>query len=341
VTARVPSSIRWWSAAAGAVLAGCAQMPAPTEPAAPAPPPAPRPALTAAQVADAVAKHRKLADAARQSGDLAGAAAQLQILALLAPDDPAVARELVTTRATIATQARAEVAAGTAALAANDLERASQAMLRALALDPAQPEAAKVLREIDRRRFTRIQADRAAKAMTLQDQVAMSAAQRAQATRGDAGDGYDVEQAIEMFRAGDTTGGLRDLKAYVDANPGNRTARQRIATLVADRARDLENQGQREAALSLYEQASALRGDAGGSWVARMPPLRRELSLEYFEKGMRAYRTDLGQAVTFFQTSVRLDPANAQAAAKLKDAQDAKAKLDRIDKETRKPQAQR
>ena len=341
MTARLAVPIRWWSAAAGAVLAGCAQMPAPTESAAPPPPPAPRPALTAAQVADAVAKHRKLADAARQTGDLATAAAQLQILALLAPDDAAVTRELATTRATIATQARAEVAAGTAALAANDLDRATQAMLRALALDPAQPDAAKALREIDRRRFTRIQADRAAKVTSLQDQVATSAAQRAQATRSDAGDGYDVEQAIEMFRAGDTTGGLRDLKSYVDANPGNRAARQRIATIVADRARELENQGQREPALNLYEQATALRGDANGAWAARMPPLRRELSLEYFEKGMRAYRTDLAQAVTFFQASVRFDPANAQAAAKLKDAQDAKAKLDRIDKDTRKPQAQR
>jgi tetratricopeptide (TPR) repeat protein len=322
------------------MLAGCAQMPAPTEPAA-LPPPAPRAALTAAQVADAVAKHRKLADAARQAGDLATAATQLQILALLAPDDPAIAREFATTRATIATQARAEVAAGTTALAANDLDRAMQAMLRALALDPAQPDAAKALREIDRRRFTRIQADRAAKVTSLQDQVAMSAAQRAQASRNDAGDGYDVEQAIEMFRAGDTAGGLRDLKAYVDANPGNRAVRQRIATIVADRARELENQGQREPALNLYEQASALRGDANGPWAARVPPLRRELSLEYFEKGMRAYRTDLGQAVTYFQASVRFDPANAQAAAKLKDTQDAKAKLDRIDKDTRKPPAQR
>ena len=84
-----------------------------------------------------------------------------------------------------------------------------------------------------------------------------------------------------------------------------------------------------------------MRGDAGGAWTARMPALRTELSLDYYEKGMRAYRTDLAQAVGHFQASVRFDPANAQAAAKLKEAQDAKAKLDRIDRETRKPQAQR
>ncbi len=46
-------------------------------------------------------------------------------------------------------------------------------MLRVLALEPSQPDAAKALREIDRRRFTRIQADRAAK-VSLQDQVAIA-----------------------------------------------------------------------------------------------------------------------------------------------------------------------
>ncbi len=317
------------AALAAITLAGCAEAPPQPSLAAPALPAAPRMSSTAGPTADAIARHRKLAESARQSGDLATAAANWQVLTLLAPDDPAYGRELAATRAAIATQAKAEVQAGNAALAANDLERANQAMLRALALDPAQPDAARVLREIDRRRLARIQAERAAKVMSLQDQVAMRATQRAQGA-GDMGDGFDVDQAIEMFRAGDSTGGLRDLKAYVDANPGNRAVRQRIATVVADRARELENSGQREQALNLYEQASTLRGDAGGAWSARLPALRRELSLEYFEKGMRAFRTDLGQAVTFFQASVRYDPANAQAAAKLKEAQAARAKLDKI-----------
>ena len=311
-----------------AVLAGCAQVP-------PAPPPLastapPRPATPEGPIADAIAKHRKLAETARQSGDLATAATQLQILALLEPANDAWRRDLATVRATIARDARAEVQAGNAALAAGDVDRANQAMLRALALDPAQPDAQKVLREIDRRRFTRIQADRSARAMSLQDQVATTAAQRAQASRNDAGDGYDVEQAIEMFRAGDTVGGLRDFKAYVDANPGNRAVRQRIAGVVADRARDLENQGQREQAVSLYEQATALRGDAGGPWAARVPPLRKSLSQEYFEKGSRAFRSDLAQAIGFFETSLRYDPANAQSAAKLREAKAAREKLEKI-----------
>jgi tetratricopeptide (TPR) repeat protein len=305
-------------------------VPAPVAPETPALPPAPRLASSAGPVADAVARHRKLAESARTAGDLATAAAQWQILVLLAPEDATYARELAATRTAIATQAKAEVQAGNAALAANDFDRATQAMLRALALDPAQPDAARVLRDIDRRRLVKIQADRAAKVMSQQDAAASRGGGARAQGASDASDGFDVEQAIEMFRAGDSAGGLRDLKGYVDANPGNRAARQRVATVVADRARELENQGQREQALNLYEQATTLRGDGAGPWTARLPALRHDLSVEYFDKGMRAYRTDLGQAVTYFQASVRYDPANAQAAVKLKDAQAARAKLEKI-----------
>ena len=311
-----------------ALLAGCAQVP-------PAPPPAAPPAPVHAVApdparADAVAKHRKLAEAARKSGDLAAAATHLQILTLLEPANDGWSRDLAAVRAAIARDARAEAQAGHAALAAGDLERASRALLRALALDPADADAQKALREIDRRRFTRIQADRSTRALSLQDQVATAAAQRAQAGRNDTGDGYDVEQAIELFRAGDTVGGLREFKAYVEANPGNRAVRQRIAGVVADRARELENQGQREQALNLYEQATALRGDAGGPWAARVPPLKKALSQEYFEKGSRVFRSDLAQAIAYFEASLRYDPANAQSAAKLREAKVARDKLGRI-----------
>ena len=214
-------------------------------------------------VGEAIARHRKVADDARRSGDLATAAQQLQILTVLAPDDASYVRELAAVRASIDKETRENVQAGTAAMSAGDIDRASAAMLRALALDPTQPDAAKALREIDRRRLTRIQADKAAKAAP-QGEAARNANARAPS---EVNDGFDIEQALEMVRAGDAANGLRDLRAFVAANPGNRAARQRIGNAVADRARELEDQGAREQAVTLYEQAVALRGDANAPWA--------------------------------------------------------------------------
>jgi tetratricopeptide (TPR) repeat protein len=317
----------WCLLAMPLLLAACAQ--APVEPSQPAAAPSSAAPAISATTADAIARYRRSAEAARQAGDLATAAAQWQVVSLLAPGDEQAKRELAATHAAIAKETRDQLAAGIAAMAAGDIERATQAMLRVLALEPSQPDAAKALRAIDRRRFTRIQADRAAK-VSLQDQVASRGSARAPMANGDGGDGFDVEQAIEMFRAGDSAGGLRDLKAYVDANPGNRAVRVRVASVVAERAREVEDKGAREEALGLYEQASALRGDQGGPWVARMGPLRKTLSQEYFDKGSRAFRTNLPQAITLLEASVRYDPNNAQAAAKLKDAKAARDKLNSI-----------
>jgi tetratricopeptide (TPR) repeat protein len=316
-------------------------MPAPQAPAPEVP--VSRPSAADARRSEVIANHRKLAESAKKDGDLATAATQWQIVTLLAPDNDAYKREWTATRAAIAVQVRDQLQAGSAAMAAGDLDRASQAMLRALALDPNQPDAAAALREIDRRRFTRIQADRAAK-VRIEDKVAIAGAARAQAAPNNNnnninndGDGFDLEQALLMLRAGDATGGLRDLKTFVDANPGNRAARQRIGAAVAERARELEDQGSREQALQLYEQATALRGEGTAPWAARVPPLRRAVSQDYFDKGSRVYRTNIAQAIVFFETSLRYNPDNVQAALKLKDARLSREKLDKMDKDAPKP----
>lgn len=317
------------------ILAGCAEVPVAPPTASPRAPEILRPAYPPSALSDdqraiAVSHFRKLVDDARTSGDLAAAATNLQILTLLAPGDDALRRELVATRNAIRTGAREQVAAGNAALAVADLDRANAAMLRALALDPENADAARVLRDVDRRRLSRIQAERAAR--VRQDEATPRAARGAAAMAADnSSESFDLEQALELFRAGDAPGGLRDLRAYVDANPGNRVARQRISTAVAERARELEDQGTREQALNLYEQAVNLRGDANAPWAARMPPLRKAVSGDYEAKATRAYRVDLALAIKLLETSLRYDPANAAAAARLKDAKLAQEKLKRIE----------
>jgi len=91
-------SSRWLMASAVAAVAGCAQVPVERAPVAPAAPVVSLPAVSRT-VGEAIARHRKLADDARRSGDLATAAQQLQVLTVLAPDDAAYARELATVRA--------------------------------------------------------------------------------------------------------------------------------------------------------------------------------------------------------------------------------------------------
>ncbi|MEP7329353.1 MAG: hypothetical protein ABI777_09095 [Betaproteobacteria bacterium] len=221
----------------------------------------------------AVAKHRKLAQEANRIGDYATAVTQWQILTLLAPNDPANKSALASARASVTNGVRDQLAAANAALAANDHERAAQAALRAMALDPENTDAARILREIDRRRMARLQADRAAKAR-IDDAMAIRNALQNQANASESSQPFEIDQAMELFRAGDTAAGLRELRAYVDAHPGNSSARQRAGRVVADRARELEDKGARVEALYLYDQATALYGDKA-PWLMRAAALRK------------------------------------------------------------------
>ena len=242
-----------------ALLAACAEVP-------PVPAPATRAAPHDEQLARAIARHQQLAQQYKQSGDLAAAAAQWQILTVLAPGEGTYSRELAETRALIDRRARENLAAGTAALKNGETDRAAEAMLRVLALDPQNADAAQVLRDIEKRRLARIQAGRAAK--VNEAAAAANSSSRTAAARqsmSDAGDAYSLEQPLEMFRAGDTAGGLRDLRRFVDANPNDKAARVRVGTVVYDRAKDLEAQGQREQALRFVRAGgrAARRGRAG------------------------------------------------------------------------------
>jgi tetratricopeptide (TPR) repeat protein len=139
-----------------------------------------------------------------------------------------------------------------------------------------------------------------------------------------------------MFKAGDVAGGLQEFRVFVDANPNNQAARQRIGSTVYDRGRELEAKGLRAPALGMYEQAVALRGGKPlPEWTARIAATRKALADDYYDKGMQAYRTDVGAAIKLWETSLRYDPQHPRATAKLAEAKKMQEKLGRIPQDTK------
>ena len=258
----------WLPLCGALVLVACAE--APVQPTAPAPRSA-----AAEAAATAATEHRQLARRHAQAGDIAAAAREWHIVLLLAPGDAEARKEYEVQRAAIRERVRENLQAGLAASRNGETDRATQAMLRVLALDPENAEAAKVLRDIDRQRATRIQASQAQRA-ARENQANVANGSRTAAADGN--ETYDIEQPIEMFKAGDINGGLRDFRAFVDANPRNDAARQRIASVVYDRGIESEQRGAHEQALMLIEQAISLRGKPVPEWTARAQAIRKALA---------------------------------------------------------------
>jgi tetratricopeptide (TPR) repeat protein len=322
---RVPG---WLQLCGLLVLAACAE--APLQPAAP---PAPGSAAADATAA-AIGEHRQLARRHAQAGDHAAAAREWHIVLLLAPGDDAARKERDVERAAIRQGVRDNLQAGLAAARNGESERATQAMLKVLALDPENAEAAKVLREIDRQKLARIQANQAQRAARENQTNAVRTAP-GPAMAAESSESYDLEQPIEMFKAGDINGGLRDFRAFVDANPRNDAARQRIATLVYERGVESEQKGSHEQALMLVDQAASLRGKPVPEWSARAQSLRKAISADYYDRGVQAYRNDVAGAIKLWETSLKYDPQNRLAQAKLSEARTAQDKLKRIERDAK------
>jgi tetratricopeptide (TPR) repeat protein len=316
------------AAAVLGALAGCAQVPPAPESAPAATPAVRRAPAVDEQLNRAIARHLQLAQQYKQSGDLPAAAAQWQILTVLAPKDDSYRSELAAARAAVARRVQENLNAGTAALRSGDADRAADAMLRVLALDPENTEAAQALRDIEKRRASRVQAGRAARVSEAAGGPSARAAAPRTATPIDpvSTETYSLELPLEMFRAGDNEGGLRELRQFVDQNPNDRAARNKIGTVVYERGRELETQGQREQALVMYQQAVSLRGEPAPGWAARVQALKKALGDEYFDKGVQAWSSDPALAVKQWETSLRYDPSNTKSAARLKDARVAQVK---------------
>src|SRR5437763_1250439 len=90
------------------VLAGCAEVPSVATPESRTPLAR---SVHDEQISHSIAKHRQLAAQYKQSGDLAAAATQWEIVALLAPHDEAVRHELAATQASINHQVQKNLAA--------------------------------------------------------------------------------------------------------------------------------------------------------------------------------------------------------------------------------------
>lgn len=331
----------WLSLGGLLVLVGCAEAPLQ---------PSTAPAVLARAAPDeataaAIAQHRQSAQRLAAAGDHAAGAREWHIVLMLAPDDEMARKGQDVERTAIRQGVREHQQVGMTAWRYGDADKATQAMLKVLSLDPENLEAAKVLRDIDRQKLTRIQAtqsQRAARetpgtAVATPGRAAPSVAPAPMAAAGDATESYDLEQPIEMFKAGDINGGLRDFRAFVDANPRNDAARLRIANVVYDRAVESDQKGSREQALMLVDQAVSLRGKPMPEWSARALTLRKTLSAEYYDRGVQSFRTDLPGAIRLWETSVKYDPQNKLALAKLQEARAAQDKLKRVEREKKAP----
>jgi tetratricopeptide (TPR) repeat protein len=281
-----------------------------------------------------VERRRQLALQHEARGDAAAAAVQWHILALIAPDDPAFRAARDRARAATKRAAAEEYRAALAALQKGETDNGMHALLRVLAAEPDHAEAARLLRNLGQARASKTQAERVARLQPAPLAAANRNARNARtvtANGSDANNGYDLDQSLELLRSGDTAVAAAELRRIVEANPSDHALRRRVTEELRLRAAAAEEQGAPERAVPLYEQALALSRDAPAAWRSQLTALKKTLAAETADKAQRAYKTDLAQAIAYWEASLRYDPGNATTEMRLREARKLHQKLQQIE----------
>jgi tetratricopeptide (TPR) repeat protein len=268
-------------------------------------------------------RHLERANAAMREERWSDAAVEWEILRLLRPDyrDYASALEEARSRATNA--ATAHVQAAAQARQRGELQQAAQLYLKALSADPARRDAAQALREIERERALRIEVN------TVVNLANSERSSKNRAPRPPPGP--ELEAAVVMLRQGDYDTSIKVLEDYLRRNPGDPVAKQSLREAYKAIGKQRMEQGKKEEALVYLEKAQDSKRARATEVAATVGSLRKDLAQEYYEKGLRAQRDDLDEAIRLWELSLQYDPQLTAARMRLQQARRMQEGLQSID----------
>lgn len=295
------------------MLSGCATAPAPE-------PPARAPVRLDLSQRDAAERQfRERALEAMRRSDYGEALVQWQIVQTLQPNSADVANQIRTIRTLIAETSATALATAEASRKRGDLDQAMLAYLRAVSVDRDNAVAAQGLREIERERVRRLYLTRAPRGINGATAPASTSISRKEPPAVEAALG-DADQGALLYRQGDWAGASESLLRAVQKSPQDVSSRAYLADSYYQLAVASQNRNQKQDALFYFERAQAA-GYSGMEAVNKsMRQLRTDLAAEYYRFGVEAYPKDPSKAIAYWEQSLRYDPANRDAAERLKNA---------------------
>ena len=285
---------------AAAVLGACAT---------PSPPPAhaPRAALPGPQD-NLEATYRERALAAVKDRRWADALVQWEVLVVLRPNVPEYRAQVEQTQKRIAEISVEALRAGDGARKRGDLEGAQMQYLRVLAVDPDHGEAMQALREMERERVRRAYFNRAPR------NVLMTPTPR----NGPPQTLPGAEIGVVLHRQGDYAGAVAALGRHLQAHPNDEGAKELLADATFQVAANLAQQNRLEEALAQYERARTLGYRDSAALNGALRQTRKALADDYVRQGNEALATDRRKAVSLWEQALKVDPAHAEATARVR-----------------------
>lgn len=254
------------------------------------------------------------------------AAVQWEVLQLLHPDVSEYTQRLDTSRARARQTAAQHLEMADDARQRGNPDQAMVAYLKSLLMDPANKTALAGLRRIETERASMAYPNKASRPNGMPRRNHAPTTAKAQpAPYGGTRQVLDV--GILLFRQGDYAASIQTLEKYLRGDPQDESGRRYLIDAYLQIAQQRLRAGRREEALASMEKARSLKGQADKELAEGIQSLRHSLADEYYEKGVRAYYSDIGKAIAFWERGLQFNPYHKLSHARLNQARKAQQNL--------------
>ena len=265
-------------------------------------------------------RERETAERLMQEARWTEAIPHWEVLEVLHPDQPAYTKKLAEAKSHAGSIAAEHLQQARQARQQGQNDRAFVLYLKVLSANPDSAEAAQALREMEKDGARRAYVGALSRGGSNE---AMAGVRRG--SNGppppSAGERGDLDSAIMLLHQGDTVAAVQALEGYVRKNPRDDLGRRTLQDAYVELARQRTQEGKKEEALAYLEKAQAMRDGKSSQGLSRsIQSLRKEIAEDYYQQGLRAERTDLKEAITSWETTLKYDPEHSQAAQRLERA---------------------
>ena len=284
----------------------------------------------------AFATRKAKAEKLTRKGALAAALVQWHILESMSRGDPSIAKRRRAVEDRIERQAKLHFEKGQKAASKRQTNRARREFLATLAIDPSHEGAIEHLRAMElklvRRNRPRITTPSpqptiakaakkpapAKKKPTAPAKVAVVAEANDQtATRVTS---ESLQQAMGLAEKGAFLASIPYFREHLVAYPEDTEAKRLLATSHREVGITLYNSGKLRESLNHLEASAGQAQAADNVIVMAVADAKGRLAQAAYEKGIRAFRQNVEQAITFWEETLKYNPAHLRAKSYLSKA---------------------
>lgn len=273
-----------------------------------------------------------LANSLYKNHDYASALVQWKVLRTINPKNPEYKNRIRVLQALIKRRANFHIASGQDAMERKDFSAAELSLLKALAREPRHSTALSLLKKIE---ANRVETKQQAKTRRLKKKqlAKLSKAQQVHENHPDhSQEQLYLEMGLNLYRKGDWSGSIREIKKYLSINEHDQKAKNTVARSHFKLSQIFESRGHLEPAIQHLEDGLKNSKQITEQQQEKLITLKEAISENFYVNGVKSYRNNIDQAIVYWEKAINYNPNHFKAKNRLSKATQIQKNLKKIKK---------